>query len=711
MKFYKGKSSETEYLIKDIISDDATGTEGSILEVSGSSGLVAKIYHKWYLELEGKELEEKLEYMVGIKIDEKQRDYIIAWPKEIIRDYIEGNWVFVGYTMREVPSMYNIRDIIDLMQNDPDDMDLEYKKIYKSWEDCIKIAYNLSSIVKYLHEKGIEVGDFNESNILYDEYRGGFSLVDCGTYGVFDVNTHNSIFPCKLGSPSYSTREQIIYKRTIDPPQSDCFYLAVLIFRLLMQGTDPFGSDENSDGEPEEQLFKSIANGECLFVRDIPGKNIDKTAIKPGILPDDILEAFNRTFNYTKETVRECIEHRTTAEEWCDILKPYVKRENMIKQCPVKAGHSFPAHLSECPWCNPESVSSLSYEKRIKEGKTIGYQKPEERKAKPSPKSDSEYKTIADIAAEVRAEAKKINETLDMPKRRNHDTYEDYEVVHIGEPKDYDESKFRAALARLKTHEFITHNTYGEGEVVENFDPMIIKVLFGNDVKVLSKDALVYQRKLKIYSYTEQEYQISRKHKDSILNTSDKKKQITSRKRSGINDTETVQESNIVNNIQQEGQYDIFLCYKESDDNGSRTSDYMLARDMYHKLKQDGFKVFLPRIYINVKSGTKTVEEKILYHPFPEEILNSAKIMIVLGTRQEYFNSAVVKKEWSKFLSIKKQGGRERVIIPAYKDMNPKELPEELSHFCALDMSKPDFMQNLIRSVKKSMESDTTNTK
>ena len=131
MKFYKGKSSETEYLIKDIISDDATGTEGSILEVSGSSGLVAKIYHKWYLELEGKELEEKLEYMVGIKIDEKQRDYISAWPKEIIRDYIEGNWVFVGYTMREVPSMYNIRDIIDLMQNDPDDMDLEYKKIYK----------------------------------------------------------------------------------------------------------------------------------------------------------------------------------------------------------------------------------------------------------------------------------------------------------------------------------------------------------------------------------------------------------------------------------------------------------------------------------------------------------------------------------------------------------------------------------------------------
>ncbi len=41
------------------------------------------------------------------------------------------------------------------------------------------------------------------------------------------------------------------------------------------------------------------------------------------------------------------------------------------------------------------------------------------------------------------------------------------------------------------------------------------------------------------------------------------------------------------------------------------------------------------------------------------------------------------------------------MLIPAYKDMDPYDLPEEFSHLQAQDMSKLGFMQDLIRGIKK----------
>lgn len=41
------------------------------------------------------------------------------------------------------------------------------------------------------------------------------------------------------------------------------------------------------------------------------------------------------------------------------------------------------------------------------------------------------------------------------------------------------------------------------------------------------------------------------------------------------------------------------------------------------------------------------------------------------------------------------------MLIPAYKDMDPYDLPEEFSHLQAQDMGKLGFMQDLIRGIKK----------
>ena len=78
--------------------------------------------------------------------------------------------------------------------------------------------------------------------------------------------------------------------------------------------------------------------------------------------------------------------------------------------------------------------------------------------------------------------------------------------------------------------------------------------------------------------------------------------------------------------------------------------------------------------------------------------------MVVLGTKPEYFNAVWVKNEWSRFLALVKDSNGKKTLIPAYKDMDPYDLPEEFSHLQAQDMSKLGFMQDLIRGIKKLTE-------
>ena len=150
---------------------------------------------------------------------------------------------------------------------------------------------------------------------------------------------------------------------------------------------------------------------------------------------------------------------------------------------------------------------------------------------------------------------------------------------------------------------------------------------------------------------------------------------------------------------QKEDPFDVFICYKESDSSGRRTQDSVLANDLYHQLTNEGFKVFFSRITLEDKLGTA-------YEPYIFAALNSSKVMVVLGTKPEYFNAVWVKNEWSRYLALVNQSGGKKVLIPAYRDMDPYDLPEEFSHLQAQDMSKLGFMQDLIRGIKKIAKAD-----
>lgn len=171
------------------------------------------------------------------------------------------------------------------------------------------------------------------------------------------------------------------------------------------------------------------------------------------------------------------------------------------------------------------------------------------------------------------------------------------------------------------------------------------------------------------------------------------------------------EEANAINEIQKgileisqkEEPFDVFICYKETDQNGRRTPDSVLANDLYHQLTEEGFKVFFARITLEDKLGSA-------YEPYIFAALNSAKVMVVLGTKPECFNAVWVKNEWSRYLSLVKASNGKKIIIPAYRDMDPYDLPEEFSHLQAQDMSKLGFMQDLIRGIKKIVQTDELKT-
>jgi tetratricopeptide (TPR) repeat protein len=158
-------------------------------------------------------------------------------------------------------------------------------------------------------------------------------------------------------------------------------------------------------------------------------------------------------------------------------------------------------------------------------------------------------------------------------------------------------------------------------------------------------------------------------------------------------------QKNILEISKKEEPFDIFICYKETDDSGRRTPDSVLANDLYHQLTIEGYKVFFSRITLEDKLGTA-------YEPYIFAALNSSKVMVVIGTKPEYFNAVWVKNEWSRYLTLIKNG-EDKTLIPAYRDMDPYDLPEDFSHLQALDMSKLGFMQDLIRGIKKIVTQNT----
>mgnify|MGYP004467647839 CR=1 FL=1 len=139
--------------------------------------------------------------------------------------------------------------------------------------------------------------------------------------------------------------------------------------------------------------------------------------------------------------------------------------------------------------------------------------------------------------------------------------------------------------------------------------------------------------------------------------------------------------------------YDIFICYKETDEKGDRTLDSVLAQDIYDALTEKGYRVFFSRITLEDKLGQE-------YEPYIFAALNSAKIMLAVGTDYEYYNAVWVKNEWSRYLMLMAKD-RTKHLIPCYKNIDAYDMPKEFAKLQAQDMGKVGAMQDLLRGIEK----------
>ncbi len=152
-------------------------------------------------------------------------------------------------------------------------------------------------------------------------------------------------------------------------------------------------------------------------------------------------------------------------------------------------------------------------------------------------------------------------------------------------------------------------------------------------------------------------------------------------------------QKDILSIVHNEKPFDVFICYKETDENGKRTVDSVLANDIYYQLTQEGLKVFYAAITLENKLGQE-------YEPYIFSALNSAKVMLVVGTKPENFNAVWVKNEWSRYLKLM-SNDRSKTLIPCFRDMDAYDLPDEFSHLQAQDMSKIGFINDVVRGIKK----------
>ena len=149
--------------------------------------------------------------------------------------------------------------------------------------------------------------------------------------------------------------------------------------------------------------------------------------------------------------------------------------------------------------------------------------------------------------------------------------------------------------------------------------------------------------------------------------------------------------------------YDIFICYKETDDvTGARTEDSSIAQDIYTALTEMGYKVFYARNSLRKVAGAE-------YEPYIYAALSSAKVMLAIGTKYEYYDAVWVKNEWSRFISMI-ASNPSKVLIPCFKNMDAYDIPEEFSNMQALDMADMMFFNSLEASVKRVMPSENKST-
>ena len=305
----------------------ASGGEGEIYKLSGENGYVAKIYYPKY------RTDERHNKLKAMLLTDYNKLPECAWPVSVLYD----DSGFCGFIMR---SMTGYIGLIDFYVYD--------NRSKYTWAQYVTVAMNIAAVVSSLHELGHVVGDLNPNNILVDTKSCKVAFVDTDSYHI--KSKQGTLYPCVVATPDFSAPElqgvdfqKLEKNKSVFNTNTDNFSLAILIFRILMNGVHPFACTSSTRSVSEFQPVHNIMNGCCAFFEDTNASgSLERTMQAPDIslLPESIQKMFRRAL--LDPGIRPC------AEKWFYALLEL--RKAMCK-CAANKHHEYYSELSQCPWC------------------------------------------------------------------------------------------------------------------------------------------------------------------------------------------------------------------------------------------------------------------------------------------------------------------------------------------------------------------------
>lgn len=132
----------------------------------------------------------------------------------------------------------------------------------------------------------------------------------------------------------------------------------------------------------------------------------------------------------------------------------------------------------------------------------------------------------------------------------------------------------------------------------------------------------------------------------------------------------------------------VFICYKE-DEISARSEDNMMARELYDQLKEKGIRAFYAKESLNPQIPS----ESVIF-----SAIRTAKVMVVLGSKREFFESTQIRNQWCRFKRLMENSSG-KVIVPAYFHMGKKELPEELQSMSGINLDEAGAVAHLVKQI------------
>lgn len=127
-------------------------------------------------------------------------------------------------------------------------------------------------------------------------------------------------------------------------------------------------------------------------------------------------------------------------------------------------------------------------------------------------------------------------------------------------------------------------------------------------------------------------------------------------------------QQNIKQKINFESDFDVFVCFKSSNEDGSPTKDRVVARKIFDQLQSQNIKTFFSEVTLKNRLGQD-------YEPIIYKALYTCKFFVLVVTDVDFLQAPWVRNEWTRFRDRAIEEGLEDRTITVFENLKEMDLP------------------------------------